>query len=139
MNPMVWLVMVKKGTDRFSGYCGNPVGQPQGGASLMVFRYRSPNARDRGEGEKEKKEKSFCFVCLLGSTGSLVTALNLMVVPTACGPIGRAFVVKKEKNAFCLRSDLVLKFLTIFFSIGRRFERFCPLQLFVMGETKVGQ
>jgi hypothetical protein len=26
---------------------------------------------------------------------------------------------------------------TIFFSIGRCFERFCPLQLFVIEETKV--
>jgi hypothetical protein len=73
---MVWLVMVKKGTDRVSGYCGNPVGQPQGGASLMVLRYRSPNARDRGGGEKGKKGKIFVvFVCLV-----LLAVLSLPLI-----------------------------------------------------------
>jgi hypothetical protein len=56
------------------------------------------------EGRREKKEKKKICVCLLGTTGGLVPAINLMVVPT-----------------------------------GRRFERFCPLQLSVMSETKVGQ
>jgi hypothetical protein len=58
--------MVKKGTGRVMGYCGNPVVQTHGGASLMgcfvIARWLPAIER----GEKEKKEESFFivwFVC----------------------------------------------------------------------------
>jgi small ligand-binding sensory domain FIST len=55
------------------------------------------------EGGRRKKRKNLFLLFglfALAFLGRPFTVINLMVVPTACRPIGRAFVVKKRKECF---------------------------------------